>query len=174
MNNECRTITRVAESDPHLFEPLNVATADHISSVCGHAIRDVQNNRTLKATRDYLEFQLLTRIKSADSSLKDIHAWHCRRTLIILHKCRTRAGFIAAAQKHMDTFAAFSHEQREAQRAALKAEKPGKEIDGLKHMIAQLLEDARRLQDVEPSAGTAARIKAAGRILSFDARLDRE
>lgn len=38
--------------------------------------------------------------------------------------------------------------------------------DELKHVIAQLLQDAQRIQQLEPNAGTAARIAEAKKALT--------
>lgn len=46
------------------------------------------------------------------------------------------------------------------------------EMEDFKEMIAKLLEDARRLQQIEPNAGTKARIQEAENLLARETTHD--
>lgn len=78
---------------------MNIDTAQHLQSICIHAIRSVQGKGTLKDTKAYTLYQLVAR--PAHEGL-EVEKDACNDTYYVLEALRTKAAFIQECEIVVD------------------------------------------------------------------------
>lgn len=102
----------------------NITTARHISAILRNAIRQVQQGSTLKACREYMVYQLVTRIAAGHVEGIDLAGeGEARLVCDAVCKMTRKDRFIGAAAFRADEYEAYQAEHRAAWLARKAAEK---------------------------------------------------
>lgn len=100
---------------------INFKTSSHIASILTHAARTVRNGSTLKSAREYMHYQLITRVEAGQVEGADVG--HCAGAYASQAVLRSKADFLA----HCDREAAYWDDVAKAAIAAQRAAKAARD-----------------------------------------------
>ncbi len=97
----------------------NFKTCDHIAAIYAHAARTVRNGSTLKSTREYMLYQLVTRVEAGEVEGADVG--HCSGAYSLQGVLRSKADFLAHCDREAAYWSDLASAHIQAQREAKKA-----------------------------------------------------
>lgn len=100
---------------------INFKTSSHIASILTHAARTVRNGSTLKSAREYMHYQLITRVEAGQ--VEGVDVGHCAGAYALQAVLRSKADFLA----HCDREAAYWNDLSTLAIAAQRAAKAARE-----------------------------------------------
>ena len=150
---------------------INFKTSSHIASILTHAARTVRRGSTLKAAREYMHYQLVTRVEAGQVEGADVG--HCTGAFSLQAVLRSKADFLAHCDREAAYWDGVAKQAIAAQRAAKAAREtaPAEDVDPLtRYDLEQAAtysdtpaedaakQEALRTFDASHLAGTAARL----------------
>ena len=95
---------------------INFKTSSHIAAILTHAARTVRNGSTLKSAREYMFYQLVTRVEAGQVEGADVG--HCTGAYALQAALRNKADFLAHCDREAAYWDDVAKEAIAAQRAA--------------------------------------------------------